>query len=270
MRLPVLVGERDPVLRAGRRALALMLVGGLVGAAVALGWYVSRPLQYSSTIALELSSVTAAVDLNPTGPQLHPVTVDTDALIMVSDDVATAVARTVGGTPEQTRADLSVRARPQSRVLEITYTTEVSDRAAREGVTSAAEAYLDQRERLIIDPVRTYVGGIIDGTAEIQTEDPASGETVAHGQTALENRLERAQAYQIRLPQPGLVVASATEPAGRRGTFNVVVVSGALLGALLGFGAGLAWEHVRGVRRLARRSARRLAAPEVPRELVSS
>lgn len=252
MRLPMLVGRRDPVMRAGRRAVGSLLVGALVGAGAALAWYVERPTQYTSTIALEITPATAAIDLNPTGPRLDPVTVDTDALIMVSDDVAVAVAAATGGDPHDVARELSVRARPQSRVLELSYTTDRSADAAREGVTAAAEEYLDQRTRLIIDPVRTYVRQVISAATAVQDAYPSTDDTVSGGQVTLENRLERAQAYQIQLPPPGLVVVSASEPTGRRGTFNVIVVSGALLGALLGFGVGLAWEAAHTSRRASR------------------
>jgi hypothetical protein len=53
------------------------------------------------------------------------------------------------------------------------------------------------------------------------------------------------------MPQAGTVVASASTPDVRRGTIDVVLMSGAGLGALIGFGIGLLWE-----RRALRRGAR--------------
>ena len=48
--------------------------------------------------------------------------------------------------------------------------TETSPEAAREGVTVAAEAYLDLREQLVIAPTRDYLGAVIGGDGR----DPAA------------------------------------------------------------------------------------------------
>lgn len=248
MRFPTVVGERDPIMRAGARATAGAVVGALVGLTLAGALYLSRPVQYSSTVALELTTVTPLVDLNPTGPKVSAVTIDTDAVLTASDPVVDAVAATSGRDADDVRPALSVRARPQSHVLEITYTTTESADAAREGVTSAAEAYLDLRERLIIDPVRGYVAAVVSETDTIQQQDLSADDTLSSGQVALENRLERAEAYEVDLPVPGSVLASASLPDARRGTIDVTLMSGALVGALVGFGVGLLWE-----RRTARR-----------------
>lgn len=270
MRLPTIVGERDPIMRAGRRAAVAALVGALVGLTIAGLLYASRPMQYSSTVALELTSVAPLVDLNPTGPRIDDVTIDTDAVVTAADPVVVAVASAVGRDREQVRSALSVRARPLSRVLEITYTTTASPDAARDGVTAAAEAYLDLREKLIIAPVRTYVGDVVAATDAVQSDSRLLGEEVSRGQAALERRLERAEAYEIDLPVPGLVIASASVPTARRGIVDVTLMSGALLGALLGFGVGLLWE-----RRSARRRHHHTHVPatadvEPARELVDA
>lgn len=258
MRLPTIVGERDPIMRAGRRAAVGALVGGLVGLTVTGVLYLSRPVQYSSTVALELSSVTPLVDLNPTGPRVDAVTIDTDAVMTAADPVVTAVAEAVGRDVGDVRTAMSVRARPSSRILEITYTTTASADAAREGVTAAAEAYLDLREQVIIQPVRTYVDGVVAATNEVQSDPLLVGEQVARGQAALERRLERAEAYEIALPVPGSVMASASLPTARRGVVDVALMSGALLGGLIGFALGLLWE-----RRLHRHHGH-LPDPDVP------
>ena len=243
MRLPTIVGERDPIMRAGRRAAVSALVGGLIGLAVTGALYMSRPVQYSSTVALELTSVAPLVDLNPTGAAIDDVTIDTDAVVTAADPVVAAVSSAVGRDEGDVRSALSVRARPLSRVLEITYTTTASADAAREGVTAAAEAYLDLREKLIIEPVRAYVGGVVKATDQVQSASTIDGDLISRGQAALEKRLQRAEAFEIDLPQPGTVIASASLPTARRGIIDVTLMSGALLGALIGFAAGLVWER---------------------------
>lgn len=226
--------------------MAGVVIGGLLGLVCAGGWYMSRPLEYSSTVALELSAVAPLVDLNPVGSHIDDVSVDTDATVAVSDEVVDAVSVVSGLRPESIRDQLSVRARPLSRVLEITYTTTSSADGAREGATAAAESFLDEREQLVIAPVRAYLAQISDATIRVQNanEDDLSADTldgvvVSRGQAALETRLERAQAYQVRMPQSGTVVASASTPEVRRGTIDVILMSGAGLGALIGFAAGL-------------------------------
>jgi hypothetical protein len=241
--LPTVVGDRDPIMRAGRRAAVATVIGALVGLAVTSALYLGRPVQYASTVALELTSVAPLVDLNPTGPRLDDVTIDTDAVVTTADPVVDAVAAAVGSDPEDVRSALTVRARPLSRVLEVTYTTTASPDAAREGVTAAAEAYLDLREKLIIDPVRSYVSGVVKATDTVQSDSTIVGDQISRGQAGLELRLERAEAYEINLPLPGAVVASASSPTARRGVVDVALMSGAMLGALLGFVIGLGWER---------------------------
>lgn len=256
-------------MRAGRRAAVGALVGALVGLAVTGALYMSRPVQYSSTVALELTSVAPLVDLNPTGAQIDDITIDTDAVVTAADPVVDAVSAAVGRDPEDVRTALSVRARPLSRVLEITYTTTASPDAAREGVTAAAESYLDLREKLIIEPVRAYVGGVVKATDRVQAESTIDGDLISRGQAALEKRLQRAEAFEIDLPLPGTVIASASVPTARRGIVDVTLMSGALLGALVGFAAGLVWER----RSPRRRDHEHLTAPqpsEAARELVDA
>jgi hypothetical protein len=253
MRLPVLVGERDPILRAGKLAFLGLLVGAVLGGVVSLAWFETRPLTYASTVALELSPVAPLVDLNPTGPRIDEVTVDTDATLAVSEGVAETVAATTGLELDEVARHLSVRARPLSRVLEVTYTTTISADAAREGATAAAESFLDLRDRLVIDPVRQYLADVSEQTISVQNQnedaraeaEKADDVTVSQGQAALERRLERAQRFEVELPVAGTVVAAASAPSARRGTVDVVLVTGAGLGALLGFAFGLAWESRR-------------------------
>ncbi len=248
---PTIVGDRDPIMRAGRRAVVGVLVGAVLGTAAAGAWYLSRPVEYSSTVSLELSAVAPLVDLNPVGPTLDDVTIDTDAGLAGSDQVVDAVAGETGLASDRVRDRIAVRARPLSRILEITYTTSASADSARDGATAAAEALLDQREQVIINPVRTYLSGVEKASIETQNSNEdtligssdVEGVTVSRGQAALETRLERAQAYQVRMPQAGTVVASASTPDVRRGTIDVILMSGAGLGALIGFFVGLLWER---------------------------
>ena len=135
-------------------------------------------------------------------------------MVTAADPVVAAVSSAVGRDEGDVRSALSVRARPLSRVLEITYTTTASADAAREGVTAAAEAYLDLREKLIIEPVRAYVGGVVKATDKVQADSTIDGDLISRGQAALERRLQRAEAYEIDLPLPGTVIASASVPDG--------------------------------------------------------
>ena len=74
------------------------------------------------------------------------------------------------------------------------------------------------------------------------------------------------------MPRPGLVLQSATLPTARRGTVDVMLVSGAFIGALLGFGVGLALERRRRRRAFARHERLRADGVDVVphRELVDA
>lgn len=249
MRAPSIVGERDPIMRAGRLAFTALAVGAMVGLLVAGVWFLTRPPMYSSTVVLELSPAAPVVDLAPTGPTVDELTVDTDAGLATSDLVAARVAEALGEPASAAGDPVSVRARQLSRVLEITYTTAEPGERAREGAAASAEVFLELRDQLVIQPVRDYLTTIAAGTIEFQDEnegqvqaDEQGDVTVSRGQAALENRLQRALREQVALPGPGTVIAAASAPEARRGTVDVVLMSGAGLGAIIGFGVGLVWE----------------------------
>ncbi len=240
-------------MRAGRRAFTALTLGAAVGLLVASAWFFTRPLMYSSTVVVELSPSAPVVELSPTGPTIDELTVDTDAALATSEAVAAGVAEALGVSRSAMGEPVSVRARQLSRVLEITYTTPEPGESAREGATAAADVFLDLRDRLVIQPVRDYLDEIAAGTIDAQDENEGQVQAdengdvpVSRGQAALESRLQRALREQVALQGPGTVIVAASTPEARRGTLDVVLMSGAGLGAIAGFGVGLIWEaHVR-------------------------
>ncbi|MCU0264570.1 MAG: hypothetical protein MUC45_00410 [Actinomycetia bacterium] len=236
--------ERDPVLahagQARRPALAGLLVGLLVGLAV----YVLSPAQYRTTVAIELSSVAPMVDLNPAGPRIRDVTIDTDAQLLRADEVVAAVATAEGRDPAAVRAGLTVSARPLSQVLELTYATD-SAAAAQAGAETAAQTFLALREEAVIAPVREYLEASLAATRQPGTEvgDPDVTGLVPNPSDTEASRA-RAAITKVELAGPGRVIAAPPLPTGAdRGDVIVPVVSGAALGALVGFlvGVGRCW-----------------------------
>ena len=261
---------RDPVLAHGRRALPWLLVGLLIGLAAGAGVWRARPVVAHASTVLELTSVLAQVDLGGSGG-VKPVTVDTDAQLLTSDEVVFAAAAAAGRTVEQARASLTVSAAQLTRVLTLTY-SDGSPRAAQAGAEAAATAFLQARERLVLTPVRTSLtklGNVVDilPGADPAAAAPAPGTAAADLATPA-GRQQAAIAAELALTGPGVVLQHALAlPATDRGGIAVPLGSGAGVGALLMFGVGL-W-RVGSSRRSAASQAVPVPVPTVGRRVPS-
>lgn len=234
--------DRDPVLTYGRRALPWLMVGLLLGLAAGAGVWRLQPAIANASTVVELTPVSAQVDLGA-GGVLQQVTVDTDAQLITSDEVVLAAARAAGRTVAQARAALTVTAAQLTRVLTLTY-SDASPKAAQAGAEAAATAFLQARERLVITPVRnslTRLGNVVDVLpgADPAAAAPAPG-TAAADQATPAGRQRAAVAAQLALSGPGVVLQHALAlPATDRGSIAVPLGSGAGVGALLLFVIGL-------------------------------
>lgn len=259
--------ESDPVLTHARAARRPAVVGLLVGLLAGLAVFFLSPAQYRATVAIQLTSVAPIVDLNPAGPRIRAVTIDTDAQLLRADPVVAAVAAAEGRDPADVRASMAVSARPLSEVLELTYTADSAE-AARDGAATAAAAFLDLRDTTVIAPVRGYLQAVLAATRQpgVVVDDLDVSGLVPNQSETEASRL-RAAITDVELSGPGRVIAAPVLPSGaHRGDVIVPLASGAALGALVGFllGVGRCWVADR------RRGRSAAAPPPVASELVTS
>lgn len=242
---PLFRGQQDDLVLAhagaARRPAA---VGLLVGLLVGLAAFLLSPVQYRATVAIQLTSVAPIVDLNPAGPRIRTVTIDTDAQLLRADPVVAAVAAAESRDPSDVRAAMAVSARPLSEVLELTYSSDSAE-DARDGAATAAAAFLALREQTVIAPVREYLETVLAATRQpgVVVDDLDVSGLVPNQSETEASRL-RAAIAEVELSGPGRVIAAPVLPQGaHRGDLIVLLASGAALGALGGFlfGVGRGW-----------------------------
>jgi hypothetical protein len=230
----------DAILTRGLRGRT-WLVGAFLGLIAGAGMYVATPPAFTATAVVELAEASPVIDLSPLAARPRLVSVDTDAQIVVSDEVLSAVADATNQPTTVVRRSLVVTARPLTRVIQISYRT-ASAATARAGAQRAAEAFLGERERLFVDPVQAYLTEV---DARSQSPDQPAATTPAdlssRAQSRVESWRQRAMAARLEITGAGAVLESARVKAGgSRGNPEVPVVTGACLGALLGVGVALA------------------------------
>lgn len=240
-KFPVLVNS-DPVVAAmrSRRGWLLVGLGAVVGALVGMVWLFATPKTYAATVALELTSVAPQVNITSVGARPDPLTIDTDAQIAKSDAVLDAVMRTGSTDMTHVRNSLEISARPLTRVMTITYSASSATEAIK-GASAAAAAFLTERESLIVEPVRKYLQSVESQDAQI----PGAGRSPSQPAPdlwELEARHQAALASAIRLQGSGEILEAARiTTAGERGDAEVPVVTGTVLGALLGLVVAVIW-----------------------------
>lgn len=242
----------DGILTRGLRGRT-WLVGGLLGLMAGVGVYAATPPSYTATAVVELASVSPVIDLSPTAAKPMLFTIDSDAQIVADGQVIAAISGITKQPPAEVRRSLSVSARQLTRVLQITYTAP-SQLVATAGAQGAADAFLAERTRLVLDPVQGYLAEVF-----IQTESPLKSATLAtadllsSAQSRVEGWRQRAIAAQLQSKGAGKVLERARVRAGGdKGDAEVPVVTGLCVGALLGVGVALVSGQVRQARLLSR------------------
>jgi len=126
--------------RHSRLLVACICIGLLLGGV----WTLMQPRSYSATASVVLSPVPSHVSTATSGRLPREVTIDTDAQLVRSPSVLTAVSESVNEDSGTVLEHLRVTAVPLSRVLEITYTTDSATEAAT-AATVAAESFVTVR-----------------------------------------------------------------------------------------------------------------------------
>jgi uncharacterized protein involved in exopolysaccharide biosynthesis len=215
---------------------ALAAIGLLVGLALAM----SQPASYSATASVVLTPVPKYLTPSTTTLVPPPVTIDTDAQLLQSPPVLTAMADALGGTPADALAHLSVSASPNTRVLHVTVTA-ASARTASAAANAAVAALGDVRRATLgslrADQLRE-LRLLIDHQEQLLAQEREREVVVpAYNSVAAEllqlqsdlDALEEARAVPLDIVDP----ATPPRHADYRNA-EVPVVSGAMVGLLCG------------------------------------
>jgi hypothetical protein len=236
-RRPIVVGAPDPMLEALRRrsTWALVAVGAIVGGALGVVWMLLTPVSFTATVALEVNLASPQVNISDIGPRPQTISMDTDAQLVTSDAVVAVVADTTGQGTDQVRENIEVAARPLTQIMTISYTAR-NPKDATEGATAAADAFLDERERLIVEPVSTYLSassteGLTDDTFGDIFDDPSPDPS------SLAPWRQSAVVKLAKLGEAGRIQEGARLTATNdRGDIEMPIATGVALGILLALG----------------------------------
>jgi capsular polysaccharide biosynthesis protein len=249
------VANPDLVMRHLARG-KVWLAGAVLGTVVGGCFYWTTPAKFSATTAVELSAVSPTIDLGAARGRPRLESVDTDARMLASDEVASAVAKASGDSQQWAQNSVAVTARTLTRVLEITYTSATPE-GARAGANSAADGLLAARQRLIVAPINDYLTEVAkrtDTPLDYAVLNPTDRSGTA--EFRVESWRDRALAARLALPNSGTLLQRASgSSAPKRGDLEVPLTSGAALGALLALGLGMGVQRLRSGRS---RQARRI------------
>jgi hypothetical protein len=247
----------DPILTRGLRGRT-WLAGGLLGLILGAGIYFATPPTYTATAVVELAALSPVIDLSPTAGKLQPFTVDSDVQLVVDGQVVSAISGITRQEPAQIRRSLTVSARQLTRVLQITYRA-ATPAMATAGAQGAADAFLAERDRLVVKPVGDYLTQVL-----LKTESPQKSAATlttegltTRAQSRVEGLRARAIAAELQSKGAGNVLERARVRAGGdRGDVEIPVVTGAGLGVLIGVAAAMIRAEVKKARLLSRVRAR--------------
>ncbi|WP_236830756.1 Wzz/FepE/Etk N-terminal domain-containing protein [Blastococcus sp. KM273128] len=269
-----------------RRQWAAVLLGLVLGVAVALAYLVVAPREYTSVTAV-LVTATDADSVGGTGRD--EINLDTEAQLLTSTETVSAAAEALD-VPADELDDLAdrvgVTVPPNTEILRISFVGS-SAQSAQAGARAFADAYLDGRRATAedalelqddalqerIDVVGEQLRQATEAVATLPNGTPERGRA-ADQAAALNQQLASlgAQQNQVRSEtvSPGRVVTRATLPASPSSPDRyVTLAAGVVLGGLLGLGAAVLRHRrddvLRDTQDVQRRTGVRVvAAPETP------
>ena len=247
-------GSRRPF-RAAPRVLVLTLLLGLLGAGAGAVWGELRGRMHQATAVILLNPTEG----NPFAPDsaagVNLVDLETEAQLVLSDEVAGLVAdRRGGGTAGSQLTGVEAEVPPNTQLIEITVENKSSDEALNRA-QAFAEVYLEYRQSrsetaafdrgaAVKEQIRLQSDELQTQVQELDSAPEGSPKALLVQQQIIEltdhlGQLRSEAADLDAAPvDPGQVVTPAyVKDAGPLGTGLVA----ALLGAILGAGLGLAW-----------------------------
>ncbi|WP_159943876.1 MULTISPECIES: lipopolysaccharide biosynthesis protein [unclassified Nocardiopsis] len=251
--------EYTALLRRRWRLVGAGVLGGLVlgGAAV-----LALPASYTSVTAVQVQPTGLGEFTGERSGRLTgDVNLDTEAQILVSDEVSSVVAGALaegGRAPatEELRERVEVSVPPNSNVLEIAFSAPTPE-AARAGARGYAEAYLELRRAQVddlaasrLEALRAEQENLYEALAESAAEDPFSPGTSARVDalrqeiTELGNGISPLSALRETV-RPGRVITPADLPEDPSGPVPALwLVGGAALGLLAGLLAAVSRDRL--------------------------
>ncbi|HEU4811929.1 MAG TPA: hypothetical protein VFT00_07290 [Nocardioides sp.] len=232
--------SRSPA-RGLRTALPILVALGAAGAALGANVpSVQASPGFSSRVSILIEP--APVYLDPvrdpstdpidTGVTARPITIDTEAALLLSERSIDRASRETGIPEDELRRSVSITAPPNSLILNLTLRATRAG-TARSGVHAVARSYLEERSAFLANRRESLVSELTEKLQGLDPTDPDTQESRARLNTALAELLGSA-------PVPSRIV-SATQAKPSRAQVEVPASSGAALGLL----AGVGWLRLR-------------------------
>jgi capsular polysaccharide biosynthesis protein len=237
----------EPIWRSKLLVVLMVAYGAFLGALLPT----IRPVGYTATAEVLLKPVIADPTTNQRNDQL--VSLDTEAVVMGSDQVLSKASEITGLTVPDLRKNLTVVAVPSSLVLRVSESQE-RPRDARLAADAVVVTYLQQREaraRKLVDDETASIAGQVAGvearlndlSAKTTAAAPASAERAALQslQSSTAQQLAALQTRQFALQRTqidsGQVLRNASKTTaagfGRSSTIPAGAVMGLLAGCVL-------------------------------------
>jgi len=255
---PAPVRDLSDYARPLRRRWRWVAIGGALGVALGLAAAALVHHDYTSTASVVVTPTGVQQDVNnANGRTQDEINLDTEAQLVKSDAVAARVRRALHARVSlatiERRASVTVPA--NTTVLRIAYTAGSARRAAA-GAQAYATAYLAVRAstaaRLLRSQeaaVRKQITSVADELTLSRAQTPGTTgrerslralryKALAAESAALARQLSTLSTTVVT---PGRVIADATTPSGGAGrTWLLFLLSGAMIGLLLGAGGAVA------------------------------
>lgn len=229
------LAARSPA-RGLRSGLPVLLVLGATGAVLgATVPSVQASPAYSSSVSILITPAPVYLDPVPdptadptdTAVAPRPITIDTEAALLLSDRSIARASRETGIPADELRRSISISAPPNSLILDLTLRTPRAD-TAESGVSAVARSYLAERARFLAHRRESLINQLHDKLQSLDPTDPDTQATRAQLNAALAELLGTAQI-------PSRIIGEApARPA--RDQVEVPASSGAALGLLTGVG----------------------------------
>ncbi|WP_182523404.1 hypothetical protein [Nocardioides dongkuii] len=256
--------------RRHRTTIAVLAALGLLTGFV---WSLGQPASYSATTSVVLAPVPKYVTASTVELVPPPVTIDTDAQLLLTPEVLRAVAQEVGVDEAAVTDHLSVAASPHTRVLHVTVSAASPVAAAR--AADAAVAALGRARRASLGALTT--DQVLRLRQLVLDQEQLLAEAQARGTVVAAYDPLTAQIHELELGLAGLeeahdepvdpITPAVPPQAADYANREVPLTSGAMAGVLCGCLLGAARDRSRrpGVSRTALRPAtRRRGDPPYP------
>lgn len=234
------LASRSPV-RGLRTALPILVALGATGAAIGATLpAVQASPGFSSTVSILIAPAPVYLDpvtdpaVDPTDPGVipRPITIDTEAALLLSDRSIERASRETSIPADELRRSVSISAPPNSLILVLTLRAPTAA-TSETGVYAVARSYLEERSAFLAHRRESLINQLRDELQRLDGTDPETLGTRAHLNTALAELLGTGQV-------PSRIV-SATPARPSRDQVEVPASSGAALGLL----AGVGWLRLR-------------------------